>query len=59
MKIKYKGYDAVQKSKMVHISKDGVVESTMTADKDCSAKELRTLINKHIKEKVGETDVGR
>ena len=49
MKIKYKGFEAVQKSKVVHISKDGVQVNTMEVDKDCSVKELRTLINKYIK----------
>lgn len=53
MRAKYKGYEAIQRSKVVHICKDGVEEKTLVGDKDYSVKELRTLINKHIKSKVG------
>ena len=52
MKAKYKGYLAKQnKDNNVIISKDNIVEGYVFCDERLSVKELRTLINKHIKAK--------
>lgn len=51
MKVKYKGYTAIQKpNNMVLISKDGALEREVACDERLSVKEIRTLINKHIKQ---------
>ena len=49
MKAKYKGYLIVHKNNMVTISKDEVVEKEFFCDERLSVKQMRTLINKHIK----------
>ena len=49
MKVKYKGYLAVQKKDVVAISKDDVVQKEFFCDERLSVKQMRTLINKHIK----------
>lgn len=52
MKAKYKGYLAKQnKDNSVTISKDDIVEAEIQSTEKYSVKELRTLINKHIKAK--------
>lgn len=54
MRAKYKGYIAIQKPDMtVHILKDEIEESVLVGNKRHSVKELRTLINKHIRNKQG------
>ena len=52
MKVKYKGYTATQNNyNLVVISKDEIVESEISCSKRLSVRELRILINKHIKER--------
>ena len=49
MKAKYKGYLIIQKNDTITISKDEVVEKAFFCDERLSVKQMRTLINKHIK----------
>lgn len=63
MKIRYKGYVARQKrnNTVIILWGDLIVEEILCNER-LSAKELRTLINKHIKAKVckeGETGGGK
>ena len=54
LKVKYKGYLATQnKDNTVYIYKDDILVGAVAISKRLGIKELRTLINKHIKDGEG------